>query len=91
MRLTELRHALIASGCNKADQVIALITACNERGTVNGPKIVSAVSDLGYDKRYVAIHLSKMQGAVLSGITGTALLKATIKCTARLRSPGFTW
>lgn len=63
MRLIELRHALIASGCNKADQVIALITACNERGTVNGPKIVSAVSDLGYDKRYVATHLSTNAGS----------------------------
>lgn len=40
MSLVELQDALIAGGCDKPDQVIALITACIEGGTDTGPEIV---------------------------------------------------
>lgn len=67
MDLEELRDALIASGSNKAEQVILLITACIEGEINTGSEIVSAVSDLGFDKRYVGKQLSTNAGSNAEG------------------------
>jgi hypothetical protein len=58
MSLKALRDTLAANGCNKADQVIALITACIEDGITAGPEVLSTVSALGFNERYVGIQLS---------------------------------
>lgn len=63
MSLVKLRDVLVASDCNTADQVIALITACIEGGTDKGSEIVSTVSDLGYKPSYVGLMLSKNAGS----------------------------
>ncbi|WBY16517.1 hypothetical protein PF049_13155 [Erythrobacteraceae bacterium WH01K] len=62
MRLATLRDYLIRSKCNKPDQVVALIKACIESGIDKGPEIVSTVSGLGLDKRYVGLILNKSAG-----------------------------
>lgn len=50
------------SGCNEADQVIALITVCIEDRTTAGPAILSAVTELGFNQKYVGIQISKNTG-----------------------------
>jgi hypothetical protein len=62
MTLEALRDGLATDGCNKADQVIVLITVCIEDGITAGPEIVSTVSRLGCDQKYVGIQLSKNAG-----------------------------
>ncbi len=62
MTLEALRDMLAADGCNKADQVITLIKACIEDGITAGPEILSTVSGLGFNEKYVGIQLSKNAG-----------------------------
>jgi hypothetical protein len=62
MTLEALRDGLAADGCNKADQVITLITVCIEDGITAGPEILSTVSGLGFNEKYVGIQLSTNAG-----------------------------
>ena len=63
MTLAQLRDDLVASECNKAEQVIFLITASIESGIDNGSEIVATVSRLGYKTSYVGLMLSKNAGS----------------------------
>ena len=62
MSLETLRDLLAADGCNKAEQVITLITVCIENGITAGPEILSTVSGLGFNEKYVGIQLRKNAG-----------------------------
>ena len=63
MSLATLRDDLAKSGCNQADQVITLIEACLESGETSGTEIVTLVTDLGFNRRFVGILLRRNAGA----------------------------
>lgn len=62
MSLQTLNETMIESGCNQHDRAITLIKACIEIGVNRGPAIVSKVSGLGFDKRFVGLTLTKSAG-----------------------------
>lgn len=63
MNLSPLRDALIASECNKIDQVTTLIEACLDAGISNGPDIVKTIADLGYNRQFVGLQLGVNAGS----------------------------
>ena len=63
MNLSPLRDALVASECNKLDQVTTLIVCCLEEGISNGPDIVKKIADLGYNRRFVGLQLGVHAGS----------------------------
>ena len=63
MSLHRLKAHLIASGCNKQEQVLTLIEAYLGDGASVGSDIVRTISELGYDGRFVGIQLSKSAGS----------------------------
>ena len=64
MSLKALKDILAADGCNQADQVTTLITACLQDGETDGKKIVRRVADLGFEPRFVGIQLSHNAGSI---------------------------
>ena len=62
MNLVTLKNGLIELGCNQPGQVIVLIEACLGEGISVGSEIVQAVSELGYDRRFVGIQLRTNAG-----------------------------
>lgn len=52
-RLEDLTWRLSQNGCNRNEQVIALVAACIDEDLLTGPEIIGAVSRLGYNSRHV--------------------------------------
>lgn len=52
-RLETLKAGLIQDGCNRNQQVIALIIACLNEDLTAGPAIVGAIAHLGYNGQHV--------------------------------------
>lgn len=52
-RLEDLAWRLSQNGCNRHEQVIALVAACIDEDLVTGPEIVGSVAQLGFNSRHV--------------------------------------
>lgn len=67
MTLAQLHDDLVATGCNKNDHVIILITECINCGINSRSAIVSELVALGFNPRHGHVILSKNQGSAIGG------------------------
>jgi hypothetical protein len=64
MSLIELDRDLKEAGVSSQyDRVVLLIAEAIRCGTLKGSTIVRTIADLGYNRRYVGMQLSKNEGA----------------------------
>ncbi len=56
-RIEALRDDCIQRGCNKHDQVQALVPACIDEGIATGPEIIATLGEIGFNERHVGIQL----------------------------------
>lgn len=62
MTISELQAELIADGCNKNEQMIALIVAVLSEGPRSKSQIIGRLMALGYHRGAVAIQLKLNEG-----------------------------
>lgn len=62
MSLANLRDRLVVEGCNKHDQVVALIISCINDGIDEGAAILRTIVELGYHPKHVGSQLDLHRG-----------------------------